>query len=530
MKGQGVSRKRIAPPTLPVGAAPPVRSDRVRRLFLISTAFLTGMAIMVLELAGNRILAPWFGNSLYTWTGLIGVVLVSLSAGYYLGGFLADRWPRYALLAHLLAGGALSTAAIPLLQSGLHESLNALDIIWGPVLATALLLALPSCLLAAVSPFAVRLISLLSADRQVGLSAGSVSMASTFGSVVGTFLAGFVFIPHLGLRSIVLGAGVVLAALALAGYALFVVRLGQRKANTAVAAAMFLSMTTFSALAVEDRPPGLVFEKLTYYHRIRVADERIDGQPCRSLYLDSTHEGAQVIASGEVVLSYQQFWQLSRTLTPDLQRAAFLGGGAFAMPEALLDAFPTAQADVLEIDPAVIAVGRRFFRVDLYPRLHPVAADARRFLATTAHRYDFIFGDAYNGVQYIPAHLVTAEFFQLVKQRLSEHGIYMMNIISAPQGPRSVFFQSVYQTLRQAFGTVDVYLDPQHLPPGETQNMILVASPGKMPAATPVPGPAVAALLGGKWNASQLDTSRGMVFRDDRNPVEYIIAKALLGG
>ena len=115
-------------------------------------------------------------------------------AGYYLGGFLADRWPRYSLLAHLLAGGALTTAAIPLLQSGLRDSLNALDIIWGPVLATLLLLALPSCLLAAVSPFAVRLISLLSADKQVGFSAGSVSTASTVGSVAGTFLAGFVLI------------------------------------------------------------------------------------------------------------------------------------------------------------------------------------------------------------------------------------------------------------------------------------------------------------------------------------------------
>ena len=135
-------------------------------------------------------------------------------------------------------------------------------------------------------------------------------------------------------------------------------------------------------------------------------------------------------------------------------------------------------------------------------------------------------------MQYIPAHLVTAEFFDLVKRRLTEHGVYVMNIISAPQGPRSVFFQSVYQTLRQAFGTVDVYLDPQHPLLGEVQNMILVAAPGRMPAAAPLPGPAgqaLATLVTGKLGPQQFDTARGMVFRDDRNPVEYLIAKALLG-
>ena len=321
-------------------------------------------------------LAPWFGNSLYTWTGLIGVLLISLSAGYYLGGRLADRWPDYALLAHLLTAAALVTMLVPALQTAMEASLSAAGVIGGPIVATGLLLGIPACLLAAVSPFTVKLLSLLSADRKVGLSAGAIGMAATLGSVVGTFSSGFVLIPHLGLRTIFFGVGAVLGLLAVAGYLLFSPSLRRSKTAALIVAAAF-ALAAVGALRKKELPETIVYEQTTFYHRIRVIEAPTRaGDRVRRLFLDNSSEGAQLVQSREVPVDYQQSWEFSRVFFSKLSRAAFLGGGAFTMPEALLDAFPGSEADVAEIDPAVIGVGRRYFRVGEYPRLHPVAEDA----------------------------------------------------------------------------------------------------------------------------------------------------------
>jgi spermidine synthase len=212
-----------------------------------------------------------------------------------------------------------------------------------------------------------------------------------------------------------------------------------------------------------------------------------------------------------------------------LKRAAFIGGGAFAMPEALLDAFPNARADVLEIDPQVIEVGRKYFRVDKFSRMHPIAEDARRFLRDTPEKYDFIFGDAYNGVRNIPAHLVTVEFFSLIKSRLSDDGIYMMNIISGLKGKNSIIFDSIYATLHEVFPHIYVFansLDESGI------NIILVASARDLPidslAAEHIQrGGSLAALFKQYIPSQKMPTKSGPILRDDYNPIEYFIAKSI---
>ena len=258
-------------------------SSSARRAFLIATAFVCGAAVMIIELAGNRVLAPWFGNSLYTWTGLIGVILVSISGGYYLGGYLADRRPDYVVLAHLLAASAALTVLTPALQRWLEGALGSMNLIAGPVLAALALFAAPGCLLAAVSPFSIRLISLLSGDKHVGVSAGIIGMVSTFGSVAGTFGAGFILVPHLRLRMIFLATGTVLALFAAVGYALFARR--SSKDSTAAAALIALFLIGGGLLAASpDKPaPGTIFEKTTFYHRIRVADMDMSNRPIREM-------------------------------------------------------------------------------------------------------------------------------------------------------------------------------------------------------------------------------------------------------
>ncbi|NUQ62855.1 MAG: fused MFS/spermidine synthase [Pirellulales bacterium] len=510
------------------------RSDgAARRLYLLVTAFVAGAAVMTIELAGNRILAPWFGNSLYTWTGLIGVILVSISLGYYLGGWLADRRPDYVVLAHLLAVSALLTLLVPILQSLLEDRVGRLGVVSGPVLASLLLFALPGCLLATVSPFAIRLTSLLWDDRNIGISAGSVGMVSTLGSVLGTFGSGFVFIPHLRLRTIFLATGIAVAVLAIVAYGLFGASLRRRRLTTLAWALLLGAAAGALAFTGGSLPESVVFEQTTFYHRIRITEKPTpDGDRLRNLTLDTTSEGSQYVGSRKLPMHYQEFWELARIYCPQLKRAAFLGGGGFAMPEALLDAFPDAHADVVEIDPAVIAAGRKFFRVDEYPRMTPVADDARRFLRLADTRYDFIFADAYNGIRSIPAHLVTREFFELVKSRLDERGVLVMNIISAAEGENSLLFRSVLKTLGAVFPYREAFLVSPGSGKATVQNIFIVAaghdvSPQSITLTGDYDPQRIDSLFSGYLFPDEYHTAGGVVFTDDCNPVEYLVAQTL---
>ena len=503
----------------------------IRRFYLCVTAFLSGAAIMIIELGGNRILAPWFGNSLYTWTGLIGVIMICLSGGYYLGGFLGDRFPSWTALANLLAAAAVFSVLIPVLQVPLETGMEQADLVWGPVLASACLFALPGILLGAVSPFAVRLISLLSGDKQIGLSAGRIGMLGTLGSVVGTFASGFLLIPHLSLKMIYIATGMMLGILSVLGYLLF----GQSRRRR-IAPVVFLSFVLAPCvfLAAEMRIPAralVLHDENTFYHRIRVFEtEDAMGGVIHTLCLDSTVEGGQYVNSRRLHVEYQEFWELSKVFVPNLQRAVFLGGGAYGMPEALLDAFPTAEVDVVELDPGVIEVGRKFFRVKDYPRLNPIVAEARTYLRRHKACYDLIFGDAYNGVHYIPAHLVTREFFEIVASRLTENGVFIMNTISGLRGERARLIASIVKTLSLVFEEVHVFaLHPKSST--LLQNVILVAGNRAFDVPAELKAGAISAGKRKQFQDSYLgekavDMSLGMALTDDRNPAEYMVSRA----
>ncbi len=512
-------------------SAEPVPYPALSRALLVVMAFVAGASIMIVELAANRVLAPWFGNSLYTWTGLIGVILVAMSGGYYFGGWLVDRRPDYVVLSHLLLAAATLVLVTPLLRAAIGDSFEDADLVWGPALATLLLFALPGALLGSVSPFAVRLVSLASKDQKIGAAAGTIGAASTFGSVIGTFAAGFVLVPHVNLHTIFTVVAIAVAALALAGYGL---HFGANKAlKTAAAAVIFLVALVAATLGYQpEAAANVVFETTTYYHRIRVKEKPLSGDEIfRSLQLDTTMEGGQYQNSRELPLGYQRYWEVAKVFCPRMERAAFLGGGAFGMPEALLDHYPAAEVDVIEIDPMVVEVGRRYFRVDEYPRLHAVADDARRYLNGTDHRYDLIFGDAYNGVRYVPSHLLTLEFFETVEGRLTDDGVYVMNLISAVRGENSQLFKAVGKTLDAVFEHVYVFsLSSANL--AQSSNLIIVCANRELPMEVGTnleyyEKMRVSGLLAHRVSADAIEFADAPLLTDDYNPVEYIVARSI---
>ena len=498
------------------------------RLFLGAACFCSGAAMMVIEISAARLLSPLFGNSMYTWTALIGVILIAFSAGGYWGGRLADRRAGLDVLGWLLAGVAVLTYSIPALSNWFGPAFAKGGLIDGPVMFSLFLLAIPGMLLGAVSPAAVRLYSLTSADAHIGGAAGTISMLGSLGSFVGTFLSGFFLLGSFGVRSIFIGTATLLLALGIVAFVL--AGQGRKHMLQLLVAA---SITALCGMFTQPTPAEgvtVIYEHESFYHRIQIVEDGAGPARRRLLKLDSTHEGGMQPETGALVLPYQHFWRLGMLPERPIKSALFIGAGAFGMPEEVSRLFPEASVDVAELDPAVIEAGRKYFKLDEHPRVIAHAGDARHFVRTHSDKkWDLIFGDAYNGRHAIPAHLTTQEFFQLISDRLTPEGVYLMNVITSVQGSKSELLASMLATLKQVFPHIEVFaLSGQR---DEPQNIILMAShkdlsPYVVDRHYPM----------GSWQArlvahhlpQRLLPPPGTVITDDFNPVDAIIARGLI--
>jgi spermidine synthase len=505
-------------------------SPRLTRLFLGSVCFLAWASVMVVEICAFRLLAPEFGNSVFTWTALIGVILVASSGGGYLGGYLADRRLALDMIGWLLAGAAVLVFFI----APLHDYLGPMiasggRLIAGPVIISIILFAVPAILLGAVSPAAVRFYSLTSKDTHIGASAGVISMLGSLGSFVGTFLSGFFLLSTFGVRSIIFGVAVLLLLLAVIAFTL---AKNTFKQQLPILLAGLLA-ASFSLADSPQLPADVIHEEESFYHRIRVSETGQSPHKRRVLELDSTQEGGMNPDTGELILAYQHFWRLAQLNdTLQINRALFLGAGAFGMPNEVSRVLPNAHVDVAEIDPRVIEVGRQFFQLNDHPRVHAHAEDARRFLNTHSapdQRWDLIFGDAYNGIRAIPVHLTSSEFFQLVHDRLTDDGAFIMNVISAVQGPRAELLSGLLASVRSAFPHVEIFAVGGRR--DEPQNVILLATKTEWKSRIVdrfyTPGSLQQRLISTHVPAHQVPAA-SLAFTDDLNPVDAIIARGLM--
>jgi spermidine synthase len=517
---------RLSPKSL-VPSAENTAGTRGTRIFLGLSCFLAGAAMMVIEICAYRLLAPFFGNSVYTWTALIGVILIAFSVGGFLGGHLADRKMALDLLGWLFAGSAVLTFFIPALHTVFAASLSAHGLIAGPVMISLLLFAIPGILLGAVSPAAVRFYSLTLKDTHVGAAAGTISMLGSLGSFVGTFLSGFFLLSTFGVRSIFFGTATLLFLLAVAAFLLAKNTLKQQ-APVILSGILAFGISWMTA----PRPkPGVIFEHESFYHHIEVSEQSEGSVTRRVLQLDSTMEGGMDAKSGDLILPYQQYWKLALLREPSkVTSALFIGAGAFGMPENVSRDFPEATVDVVEIDPQVIEVGRKFFKLDEYPHVQAHAGDARRYLLqNSGKKWDLIFGDAYNGIRQIPPHLATQEFYQQIADHLEPKGVFIMNLIAAITGPKSELTSGMLATVRKAFPYVEVFAVGYR--PDDTQNVILMASRENLNSLIvdryAKQGSWQELLLRTHVKAGTVPRST-YVFTDDHNPVDAIIARGLL--
>ncbi len=440
-----MARERVAGGAGP-GDAAPQGFSRYLQVFV----FVTGASVMGIEMAASRLLAPFFGTSLLVWANLIGLIMVGLAVGYWLGGRLADRRPRLATLCQLALAAGLLTAAVPLWTRPVFARLqvNILEasagLILGSFVAAAVSFVPPVILLGCVSPFALRLAAPVT--ETAGRVAGRLYAVSTFGSLAGIYLASFVGIPWLGTRETLLSFALALILISLPG--LWRPGRGPGAAALALLVPPLVYGLTHGVIRAQ---PGLLYERDTPYQFIQVARQGSttylsinEGGGIQSLY-DPERPLFDWYSDHVAVLPY--------LLEAEQPRGLLVGlaGGTVPRQMAALRARlggPVLSWDAVEIDPALVGAARRYF--GLRPEEARVFVDdGRTYLTRTRERYDLIFLDAYAREVYIPFHLVTVEFFELVKQRLRPGGFMVVNLnVTRPEAP---LLTSVLATVRRAF-------------------------------------------------------------------------------
>lgn len=419
----------------------------LHRNMLLLVVFLTGAAVLIVEVTATRILAPYYGNTIYTFSSVISVILGALSLGYYIGGRFADRHPSRRWFFGIIAASGLNVLLVQVLILTLVPAIGySLSIMTGPLVLATVLFLPPSFLLGTLSPFAIKLQEAARPDEGIGTIAGTIFFWSTMGSIVGSLSAGFILIPYLGTNQIILAVGLGLVALGMIG--LYGSGIGVKTA-IAVFAVTVLMVGTSGVLLAKPSKAGVLAEVDGLYERIRIFDTMIDGRPARVLRQDRASSGLIYLDNGEL-LDYVQYVAIAPLFKEPISEALVIGGGTYLMPKQILDSFPGSTVDVVEIEPGLYDLAQKHFGVVPTPRMSNHVQDGRRFLYDSQKNYDLIYSDVFYALS-IPSHFGTVEFFELARKRLSEGGLFMANFVGdfTPEVP-SILLTEI-KTMRQVF-------------------------------------------------------------------------------
>jgi len=426
--------------------------------------FTSGAIVMALEIVTSRILTPVFGSTIYTWGSLIGVILSGLSLGYFLGGKFSDKNPSLDKICGIVFTVGLFIAGMPFFASSVVEfSAFALPATqYAPLLATFLLLIIPSVLLGFVSPYVVKLGT--SSLQKVGNVSGNLYSVATIGSILGTFLTVFVLIPNIAVNQIIFGLGIVLIVGSLIG-------LKKPPKAIAVIVVIVLIIPWYSFPTNTITHNGvLIYETETLFSHLDVT--RFGNNI--SMYLDGMrHSSMNPDKPLDLVIDYTEFFHLGMLFNPSASNVLFVGGGGFTGPKNFLALYPDIKVDVIEIDPVVVEAARTYFDLQDDPRMNIFVDDARKHLATFDKKYDVVVLDAY-AANYVPYHLMTDEFFKILEERMEPDGVVVSNVIGSIEGQHSQLSRAIYKTMKETFPIA--YVFPTENIPTNIQNLMMVSS------------------------------------------------------
>ena len=430
------------------------------RLLARSIVFFASASVLVIEILAARILAPYVGVSLETFTGIIGVILAGISVGAWLGGRAADQRNPRSLVGPLLVAGGLAALAAPQIVDVIGPRLAT-----GPisiVLAATFGFFAPAALLSAVPPIVVKI--RLSSLDQTGSVVGSYSAIGTAGAIFGTFLTGFFLIAAFPTRPIVAVLGV---ALTLSGLGLWVA--GRQRQILPVLPVLAVLVGLGSLLLLFEGP----CDYETTYHCVVV--ETDESRPSgRTLVLDRIRN-SYVDLDDPTYLDFRYIRLMADIINTESPQGSLqvvsIGGGGFTLPGYVHATRPGSSNVVLEIDGPLVEIGMT--ELALTDDTEVIVEDARMSLRGIAdHSADVVIGDAFSGAS-VPWHLTTVEFNREIRRVLTPSGVYAMNVID--YGSR-VFARSAAATLEEVFGHVALFAPDSYIDGSGGGNYVLVGS------------------------------------------------------
>lgn len=497
----------------------------MKKYILEIIVFICGAVVMILELVGSRVLAPYVGTSIIVWTSLIGIILGSLSLGYWWGGRIADKKPDYKIFSMIIFISAISVGMIILLKSMVLDFLqnNIANIHINATIATLILFALPSMLLGMITPYAVRL--KIKDMESSGKTVGGLYAISTIGSIAGTFMAGFFLIAYFGSSNIILVLSIILVFTSILAYA----------KSIPVIKIMIMLFLAICILAVNSyntflKKQGYI-DVDTQYNRILIyksIDEKTTRQTMNMITNPKEIQSAMFVdKDDDLVIEYTKFYRLAQHFNPDLKYSLMIGGAGYSYPKDYLKKFPDARLDVIEIDPMLTELAKQYFNLKDDPRLTIHHEDGRTFLNRTKKKYDVIFGDAFSSYYALPYQLTTRETVKKMYETLNDDGVVLVNIISSIEGEKGKFLRAEYATFKNVFHQVYLFPVNDLNDSSLVQNIMLVAIKSKQKPAFINNDPELNKYLQHLWKTEiKKDVP---VLTDDYAPVDNYIMKIIKG-
>jgi spermidine synthase len=509
------------------------------RKFIYFTVFVAGMTSLAAEFGASRLIGNVFGTSNPVWAAIIGLILIYLTIGYFIGGRWADRSPHPRTMYAILAWSAFSLGLVPFIANPvLRLAANAFDglaagafggvaVLAAAFVGVLVLFTIPVTLMGMISPFAIRLS--MDDTGHSGNVAGTIYGISTIGSFIGTFLPTLLLIPTIGTTRTFLVFSLALLFVAIAGLGKFA---GRRVMLPYLLMVLALALLAFFAAGIRiKKSAGQVYETESAYNYIQVL--KFD-----ETYYLRLNEGEGIHSQyNPQVLEYGGPWQqflVAPFFNPGkdptgVQRIAIVGLAAGTTARQAAAVFPNVIIDGFEIDSKIVEVGRKYFAMNL-PNLNVFIQDGRWGLSESRQKYDLICVDAYRP-PYIPPHLTTQEFFRMAADHLAPDGALAINVGRAPSDRRLIdglattlgtIFPSIYvMDIPDTFNSI-IYatLQPTRAP-DLYSNLVRLQGSGSIPSLLLDSMVLTFANL-------QPAPNQTIVFTDDLSPIEWMTNNLIL--
>ena len=438
--------------------------------------FVCGAMTMVLELVAARVLSPYVGSSNLIWTSIIGIMLVFMSLGYWAGGKIADKKHDINDLSQFILISAITTSIIPILETIIVNNLAQVieQLIIVAIISAIFIFGIPSFMLATASPIAVKLKN--EEEKKVGSVSGRISSLSTIGSIFGTFFAGFVLIPNVGVSNIIIGSSILLLMLSI---------LIHPKKDKKYVISMIIVTLVIILLCLTGKNLfkiahlDVIKDEDSEYSRIWVKDIKVaDNVSYKTLQVDTELESYMNEQTGEMGAKYLGYYDLFEYYNKNAKDALLIGGAAYTYPKHYLKRYDDKKIDVVEIDPKMTQIAEEEFDLDVNnPNLGIYHQDGRSYLNYSKNKYDVIMIDAFTG-RNVPFELTTYEAMCNAKRMLNEGGIVMTNVISSLEGKDSKFIKHEYATYKKVFDDVKLFMVNTQ-DKNQVQNLILIGIKGE---------------------------------------------------